>query len=454
MRHGRVRPPADVLAVTVHGPAGALDLMVPSRVAVTDLAREYAAQAGLTAIPLLHTRSGHPMLASARLTDLGVDTGDILVATAGVHRAAPAPPGFVTGAPAESGAGPIAVLWCTIAAAAAVLAAWCAVDALQEDRDMVAGLLMVGCVLGLVPVGGYVVPRALAAPVFLGAATFAWAWDPLPERLPLVAGVTAAAAAVGAALARAVAGRAEPQLRVVVIAGSLVFAVTGSVTMLGWPPRVAWSVLLVGALLGARFVPSLAVDVPDQYLVDFERLAVTAWSARDRGPRRRVRSIVPIRAVADVADRGGRMVGAAATTILVVAAVCAPALIWTATLPVDRIGARLEVGLVGAGLLLAGRSYRHPAARSLLRLAGLACWLSLAAYAAPRLSDAQLFTVSLTATGLGLVVVVVAMATGRGWRSAWWARRAEVAEALCGSAALASVLVASGVFRQVWEMTS
>jgi len=454
MRQGRGRPPADVLAVTVHGPAGALDLMVPSGVAVTDVAREYAAQAGLTTIPLLHTRTGAPMLATARLTELGVDTGDILVATAGVHRASPASSESRTGQAAKSGAGPIAVLWCAIAATVAVLAAGCAVSALQEDRDMIAGLLVVGCVLGLVPFGGYAVPRGLAAPVFLGAATFVWAWDPLPERLPLVAGVTAAAVAVGAALGRALAGRAEPQLRVVVIAGTLVFAVTGAVTMLGWSPRVAWSVLLVGALLGARFVPALAVDVPDQYLVDFERLAVTAWSARDRGPRRRVRSIVPIGAVADVADRGGRVVGAAAAMILVVAVVCAPALIWTATLPVDRIGARLEVGLVGAGLVLAGRSYRHPAARFLLRLAGLACWLSLAAYAAPRLSDAQLLSASLTAIGLGLVVVVVAMATGRGWRSAWWARRAEVAEALCGSAALASVLVASGVFRQVWEMTS
>jgi hypothetical protein len=52
------------------------------------------------------------------------------------------------------------------------------------------------------------------------------------------------------------------------------------------------------------------------------------------------------------------------------------------------------------------------------------------------------------------VVVLAAMATGRGWRSAWWSRRAEVAEALCGSSALALVLVASGFFRHLWELTS
>jgi hypothetical protein len=347
-----------------------------------------------------------------------------------------------------------AVLWCTVTAAVAVLAGWCAAHASPTDRDVATAVLAVTALLGLVPAGRHAVPRVLAAPCFLGAAAFAWTWDPAPERLPMVVGVTAAGVAVGAAVVRAVAARAEAQLQVAVIAGSLVFAVTGIVTLMGWAPRVAWAVLLVGALLAARFVPAVAVEVPDQYLVDFERLAVTAWSARDRGPRRRVRSIVPIGAVAEVADRGGRLVAAATASILVVALVAAPLLLWTATLPVDRIGARLEVALVGAGLLLAGRSYRHPAARVLLRLAGLACWAALAAYAVPRMSTGQLLTLSLVAIGLGVVVVVVAMATGRGWRSAWWSRRAEVAEALCGSAALAVVLVSSGIFRQLWEMTS
>jgi hypothetical protein len=457
MTQGRVRPRVGALsatvAVTVHGPAGALDLVVPAEAVVTDVAREYAVQAGLAAIPLLYSRAGDLLLASSSLADLGVDTGDVLVAATGVHR--PSSSGRPEAGPDRPrGGSPVAVLWCSVAAILAVLAGWCAAHASATDRDLAAGVLAVTALLGLVPSGRYAVPRAVAAPCFLGAAGFAWARDPTPERLPMVLGVTAAATAVGAALARAVAGRAEAQLQVVVIAGALVFAVTGGVTLAGWPPRVAWTLLLVGALLAARFVPAVAVEVPDQYLVDFERLAVTAWSARDRGPRRRVRSIVPIAAVSEVADRGGRLVAAATATILVVALVSAPLLLWTATLPVDRVGARLEVGLVGAGLLLAARSYRHPAARMLLRLAGLACWGALATYAVPRLSTGQLLAVSLTAVGLGLVVVLAAMATGRGWRSAWWSRRAEVAEALCGSSALAVVLVASGFFRHVWEMTS
>ena len=56
--------------------------------------------------------------------------------------------------------------------------------------------------------------------------------------------------------------------------------------------------------------------------------------------------------------------------------------------------------------------------------------------------------------GLGAVAVAAAIATGRGWRSVWWSRRAEVAESLCGSFAFAAAVVAAGVFRRLWEITS
>jgi hypothetical protein len=48
----------------------------------------------------------------------------------------------------------------------------------------------------------------------------------------------------------------------------------------------------------------------------------------------------------------------------------------------------------------------------------------------------------------------VAVAVGRGWRSARWSRRAEVAEGLSGAFAIASFLVAAGWFRQLWEIAS
>ena len=54
---------------------------------------------------------------------------------------------------------------------------------------------------------------------------------------------------------------------------------------------------------------------------------------------------------------------------------------------------------------------------------------------------------------LASLLVVVAVAVGRGWRSAWWSRRAEVAEGISGAFALASVVVAVGAFRRLWELT-
>ena len=162
---------------------------------------------------------------------------------------------------------------------------------------------------------------------------------------------------------------------------------------------------------------------------------------------------MPPAAVAHVAARGARIVTASAAGVWVVAAVSAPMLLATATLPVDRIGARVLVGLAGAALLLAARSYRHPAARAMLRGAGLTCWAALAVVllglldtsgsARPRPRRHRCSP---------SLLVVVAVATGRGWRSAWWSRRAEVAEGLAGAGAIAALVVASGLFRALWEI--
>jgi hypothetical protein len=233
-----------------------------------------------------------------------------------------------------------------------------------------------------------------------------------------------------------------------------VFLVTGLCALLGTPPRVAWALLLLAAVLAARFVPGFSVDVPDQYLIDLERLAVTAWSARSQPPGKRGRSLVPLGAVTVVAGRGARLVTAAGAAVLVVALVSAPLLLMTATLPIDRIGARVMVFFAGAALLLAGRSYRHRAARVQLRAAGLGCWVALAVVPLVLLDERALAWLAIGAIGVAVLMVVVAVAVGRGWRSAWWSRRAEVAEGLAGAFALASLMVATGWFRQLWEIAS
>jgi hypothetical protein len=110
------------------------------------------------------------------------------------------------------------------------------------------------------------------------------------------------------------------------------------------------------------------------------------------------------------------------------------------------------VGLSGAGLLLAARSYRHPAARTLLRGAGLTCWAALAVVVLDLAGTAQSLALALGGILLAALLVTVAVATGRGWRSAWWSRRAEVAEGLAGAGTIAALVVASGLFRTLWEI--
>ncbi len=449
---------ADILALSVHGPSGVLDLVVPTEASVADVAAEYARQSGLGAAPALYSRTGRALPTDITLADAGVTSGTVLVAVtdAGPASRGRAPRRTTAGSdgPAPS-PGPLSALWFCTSAAAAVLAGWFAAHEQSSDLHTVTvALLVVAAVLGCVPVGRFAAHRVLAAPLFAGAAAFAIAWDPEPAKLPTILGVAGLAAAVAAAVGRALDEYSEEALRVWMVVGTSLFLVTGAAALVDVRPQVVWTVLLLVAMLAARFVPMLTVEVPDQFLIDLERLAVTAWSARERPKGRRGRTVVPRRAVAMVAASGTRMVTAASVAVLGIVALTAPLLLADTTFTMDRIGAWCLVGFAGAALLLAARSYRHAAARALLRTAGLVCWGALVVVV---FDGAGMRTESLVAggaVGLGLLVLLVAVALDRGWRSAWWARQAEIAEAVCGAFAVGAVVVAVGLFRHLWELTS
>jgi hypothetical protein len=449
---GGRRVAQSMVALTVHGPAGALDLVVPPEASVDDVAREYAARAGLQFAPTLHNKLGRVLAAPSSLAELGIRSGDVLAAGGAVRRHAG---DHVPGAPDPAPPGPFSVTWFTVAVGVAALAGWFGsrVGGLDTDQgQLTVALLGFSAFLGVLPLGRLSAHRMVAAPAFAAAAAFAVIWAPEPERLPTVVGVTALVAAVAAAVARALDVQGDEALRVWMVVGVGLFLVTGAGALVHAEPRAVWSVLLLVATLAARFVPALAIDVPDQYLIDIERLAVTAWSARDRPHGRRGRTVVPPAAVAHVASRGARIVTAAAAGVWVVVAVAAPMLLGTATLPVDRIGARVMVALSGAALLLAARSYRHPAARAMLRGAGLTCWAVVSVVLLRLVEPSQGVALGIAGVLLAALLVVVAVATGRGWRSAWWSRRAEVAEGLAGAGAIAALVVASGLFRALWEI--
>jgi hypothetical protein len=442
------------LAITVHGQGGIVDLLVPTGAAAEDIAREYAAQCRLTFVPALHTRGGRSLDPGQSLSEAGLASGAVLVA-AGHPRS--------VRARGEHGSargrwwrtilpGSLSLAWCAAAVVAAGLAAWFAAHTDGRERDVAVLVLAGTAVLGVLPLGAQVPHRAAAAPAFGAAAALATVWAPEPEKLPAIVGVSALVAAVTAGVARALDRRSEEVLRVWVVAGVALFVLTGAGAVVGVAPEVVWGALLVLAMLAARFVPGLAVDVPDQFLIDIERLAVTAWSARDRPHGRRGRTVVRPDDVAVVAARASRTVTAAACAIWAVAAISAPTLLATATLPVDRVGARVLVGLAGAALLLTARSYRHRGARAMLRAAGLTCWAALLVVVLGPMGDERRFTLAVAVIVLAALLVVVAVANGRGWRSAWWSRRAEVAEGLAGAGAIAALVVSSGLFRSLWEI--
>ncbi|WP_323791319.1 hypothetical protein [Nocardioides sp.] len=459
-----------LLALSVHGSAGVLDLQVPGGASGADVAAEYSRQASLPTVPRLYTRLGQPLPADVSLADAGICAGTVLLAQSDSALPIPEPSGPSRSAgradrsegseePEESEegsrTGASAALWCTVALVVAVVAGSCAA-ALPDSvaRDATVAILLVAAVLGCVPGGPWAEHRVLAAPVFAGAAAVAIAWDPAAARLPTILGTAALAAALCAAVARSLGRRAEEGLRVWTVVGALLFALTTGAALAGIEAQVVWSVLLLIATLAARFVPQLAVDVPDHYLLDLERLAVTAWSARERPVRRRGRIVVPHRVVVAISQRAARLVTAASVAVLAVAAVSAPLLlveVRATGVQVDVVGARCQVGFCGAALLLAARSYRHRGARAALRAAGLACWIALLLDLLDGAGQGLATSVALVATSLGAVVVLVAVALGRGWRSAWWARRTEVAESLSTAFAVASVVAAAGLVSGLWN---
>jgi hypothetical protein len=442
------------LALTVHGQGGVVDLLVPREASAQDIAREYAAQCRLTFVPALHTRAGRSLDPDESLSAVGLTSGAVLVAAG--RPQVPGAPGTPDGGRPRwwRSAAPAAfsTVWCAVAVVVAGLAGWFAAHIEGPEHDLAVVILAGTAVLSVLPLGAQAPHRVVAAPAFGAAAAFATVWAPEPEKLPTIVGVSALVAAVAAGVASALDRRSEEVLRVWVVAGVALFVLTGAGALAGISPEVVWGTLLVLAMLAARFVPSLAVDVPDQYLIDIERLAVTAWSARDRPRGRRGRTVVRPDDVAVVAARASRTVTAAACAVWAVAAISAPMLLATASLPVDRVGARVLVGLAGAALLLTARSYRHRAARAMLRAAGLTCWSALLVVVLGLLSDERTFTLAVSLIVLAALLVVVAVANGRGWRSAWWSRRAEVAEGLAGAGAIAALVVASGLFRTLWEI--
>ncbi|GLJ66385.1 hypothetical protein J2S40_004378 [Nocardioides luteus] len=437
------------LAVTVHGTAGVVDIVVPSDAHASDLAREYATAVGLPAAPVLRDRRGEIVPPDASLASRGITTGALLAADSPPTQAYTRREAAETPAPEPVTAGNFSFYWVGLATLLAVAAAGLGVYAEGWHQLTIAAVLGVGALIGLVPTGPYAARRAIVAPAFAAGAGFVITVQPVAETLPMAVGVAGLTGAIVATIARSLVDTADAALKIWTIAGVAVFVVTALCALFGTSPQVPWSILFAAAALAARIVPSYAVDVPDSYLLDVSKLSVTAWSARAKTASGK--TTVPIDEVTHVADRGARTLAAASWAVLAVVVASGPALVATATANVDRVGGWV-ITLAGAFvILLSARSYRYWLPRGVLRVAGIIALAvgvrAFVGWAAPEL--VSWFGVGVVV--IGFAVIIAAIATGRGWRSAKWAARADWAESLCGAIVIASFVVSSGFFRHLWE---
>ena len=442
------------IRVTVAGGAGRADLAVPLWVDVASLARSYAETVGADQAPLLSTTAGALLDGSQTVEQAGLQHGDVVVAlppaAAETPRddtvAAPAPPG-AAGPRAEAVLLVLAV-GCGLASAAALAVS----GASGPVRTVCLALLLLCAFVTAAPLpgasGGTARARTAASPAFAAGAGFAATYSESPGGLLLALAVGALAAAVFAAVGRTFLDPDHDELVDIWLVVSGVVAVVVTVLLLvGAAPHALWAVLFAAAVVAARLLPYTVVDVPDEALLDLDRLAVTAWSARERprGSRRR-RSTVRVEGVTAVVQRGLRLVTAGTFVIAGTVALTGPLLVLGADLDRQGIGSLVMVGLGGAGLLLVARSFRSTLPRVALRVA--ATWvLGVLGYAVlSELGPTTAWWVFGATSALALLVTATAVSLGRGWRSVWWARVADIVEGLSIVLVVAVVPLASGFF--------
>jgi hypothetical protein len=338
-------------------------------------------------------------------------------------------------------------------AALAVLAALVSTTSPDGRVPAVVTLLLAGCALGALVVAR---PGTLAAAPAVAAAAAVAAVDPRTPQAWLLA---VAAAAICAVVAAAVARSGSPDvadevLQVWLVAAGVVGAAAVGVLLVGGSPAALAACLLTAAVVAARTLPFVVVDVPDEVLLDLDRLAVTAWSARDRPRGRRQSILVRPPVVADLAGRGRRLLVAASVAVALTSAAAALVLVVPAGSGTSGTAAQVLCALAGLSLLLMSRSVRATAPRAALRAAGSVAVLAVAVGTAVRLGDTALWWTAAAALLVGSGVSAGAVAVGRGWRSVRWSRAAEVAETLTVVLCLAALPLATGLFDHVRRLTS
>lgn len=448
--------------LSVVGPRGRLDLAVPAWATVGAVAAAYADHTGLARPPVLATVSGEVTPPHGTVDELSLRSGSVLTvvghdgAATRAERAERGGGERPASPPAGNQAAPVRMGLLLAAALAAALTAGVATLPSYPGpaRWLCVGVLLICTVTTLrqvvtaPPVQAEAV--AVVTPVFGAAAGWSAGYTPGPGGVHVGVLVAGLAAVVTATVARsALSPRADERLRVWLVCGAGAAAAGLLLLLTGVPVSALFALAYAAAVTAARLLPSAALDVPDDVLLDLDRLAVTAWSAREQ-PRGRRRTLVRPDEVAELARRGQRILVAgtlaAALTTVVSAAVVLGS---TRHLGATSLGAQLMVAAGACALALTARSVRALLPRLALRTAAAWSFVLLAWQLVGDHAPGAAWPWFAGGAVLGAVAVLAAVLLGRGWRSVWWARAADVSETLSVVLVLATVPVATELFTLV-----
>lgn len=328
------------------------------------------------------------------------------------------------------------------------------------DRWGVAGVLaLAGLALAVLPrrpgAGGSLWPTAVVA--LTGAAAGAVTVDPglaAAGQLLVVAalvGATVLVAARWAATRRARDDAADHAgILLVLLAGTAVVCAT--VLLLGLPAVLAAATALGAVPLLLRALPALAVDVPDEQLIDVAQVASTAGTVRAPVPE----PLGPVnpRAVGRTVRSAERRRDAGTVLVALIPPVTAPMVLASAE-PGGLAGwaALVALLLVVLSLDLQPRTTRGTLVRWAPRVSAGVLLLELGVLGAA--SGGPVATAATgAAIGLGLGVAALSVAIGRGWRSVGFSRLADALEGLSTALALPAALIAAGVVEVLRLVTS
>ncbi len=460
---------AATIRLSVVGPAGQADLAVPLWMDAASILEAYSLATGHVAVPgtELTTSAGRPLAAERSIEQLEVDHGDVLVVALDGTQADDHAAGGSAAAAAGAGTGLLSGrARSVLVAVASACGVGSALGLAFADgsvpvwvRVVCLGLLLLSGVAAAFPYGGRRSDgariRSAASPAFGAAAGFALGYTPGPGGLLLGLAVAALAAVVFAALARAfLADEDDDLIDVWLVVGAFLAVLAATLLMIGSAATSLLAVAYAAAIVAARLLPYVVVDVPDEALLDLDRLAVTAWSAREQARAGRRRTMVRPEGVRSVVTRGQRLVSAGTVVIALVVVVAGPVLVRAADRDLRGYGSLALVGLGAVALALVARSFRSVVPRLALRLAALGTAASLGAMLLLDGGSTLAWTVFVGAAVLGGLVVTTALSLGRGWRSVWWARVADVVEALSVVLVVAALPFASGLVAAVRGFTS